>query len=113
MHEYSITSSIVEIIDDIGKKNNLKKIIKVNFDLNPIASIDPDSIRFYYEYLTKDNGVLKDAQLCFNIIKMEIECKDCGNLFKKDGFIPLCPKCGGSRVIASNIDDIKIMSVET
>lgn len=112
MHEYSITSSIINIINDIRKKNNLKKIKKVNFELNPLANIEPESIKFYYEYMTKDDNMLKDAQLLFNVIKLEIECKNCGNLFKKDSFIGVCPECGSSKVRVSDADDIKIISVE-
>ena len=113
MHEYSITSSIVNIIEDIGKKNNLKKVNRVNFDLNPLANIEPDSIRFYYEYMTAGNKMLKNAQLIFNIVKLKIICKNCDNLFEREEFIPVCPKCGSSKVKISDADDIKIISVES
>ena len=39
MHEYSITSSMVNILEDVAKKNKLEKISKVNIDLNKIANI--------------------------------------------------------------------------
>ena len=113
MHEYSITNSLVSILEDIGKKNKLKKIKKVNIDLNPIASIEPDSINFYYEFMTKDNSLLKNSVLVFNKQKIKIECRDCGSIFEKDDFIPECPECGSNRVKNIDIDDIKIISVET
>lgn len=113
MHEYSITSSMVSILEDVAKKNNLKKISKVNIDLNPIANIEPDSINFYYEFLTRDNKLLEGAELIFSIRKIKIECGDCSDIFEKDEFIPKCPKCGSSNVKNINIDDIKIISIET
>lgn len=112
MHEYSITSSIINIIEDIGKKNNLKKISKVNFELSPLANIEPDSIRFYYESMTSDNKILKDAQLIFKIVKLEIKCNNCESLFERREFMPICPKCGSSKVKISDADDIKIISIE-
>ncbi len=113
MHEYSITSSMVNILEDVAKKNNLKKISKVNIDLDPIANIEPDSINFYYEFMTKDNKLLKGSELIFNIQRIKIECMECGDIFEKDEFIPECSKCGSSKVKNINIDDIKIISVET
>ena len=113
MHEYSITSSLINILEDVAKKNKLKKISIVNIDLNPIANIEPDSINFYYEFMTKDSGLLKDSELIFNTKKIKIECRDCGNIFEKEVFIPRCPECGSSKVKNINIDDIKIISVET
>jgi len=113
MHEYSITGSLVDILEDVAKKNNLKKISKVNIDLNPLANIEPDSINFYYDFLTRDKDLLQDSKLIFNIKKIKIECRDCGNIFEKDEFIPKCPECDSSKVKNLDIDDIKIMSVET
>ena len=113
MHEYSITNSMVSIIEDVAKKNNLKKISKVNIDLNPIANIEPDSINFYYEFMTKDNKLLKGAELIFSIQRIKIECRNCSDIFKIDEFVPKCPKCGSSNIKNINIDDIKIISVET
>ena len=113
MHEYSITSSMVDILEDVAEKNSLRKIAKVNIDLNPIANIEPDSIIFYYEFLIRDNKILKDSKLIFNIKKIKIECRNCGYIFEKAEFIPRCPECGSNKVKNINFDDIKIISVET
>ena len=113
MHEYSITSSLVNILEDVAKENRLRKISRVNIDLNPIANIEPDSINFYYEFLTRDNNLLKNSELIFNIQRIKIECRDCSNVFEKDEFIPKCPRCGSSKVKNMDIDDIKVISVET
>ena len=113
MHEYSITSSMVNILEDVAKKNKLEKISKVNIDLNPIANIEPDSINFYYDFLTRDNKLLKGSELIFSIQRIKIECRDCGSIYKKKEFVPECPKCESSNVKNINIDDIKIISVET
>ena len=113
MHEYSITASIIDILEDIGKKNDIKRIRKVNFELDPISSIEPESIRFYYEFLTRDNEMLKGAELVFAEISIEMTCMSCGNIFTKKEFEPVCPKCGSNDVKISESDDIKIISVET
>lgn len=113
MHEYSITSSLISILEDVGKKNKLKKISKVHIDLNPIANIEPDSINFYYEYMTEDNSLLKDSKLIFNNQKVKMECKECSNIYEKDCFIPECPECGSNKIKNIDIDDIKVVSVET
>jgi len=112
MHEYSITSSLISILEDVGKKNKLKKIKIVYIDLNPISNIEPDSINFYYDFMKKDNSLLKKSVLVFNKQKIKFECRDCGNIFKKDTFIPECPSCGSTKVKNINIDDIRIISVE-
>jgi hydrogenase nickel incorporation protein HypA/HybF len=113
MHEYSITNSLIGILKDVGKKNKLKKISKVNIDINPLANIEPDSINFYYEYMTKENSLLKDSQLIFNKLNIKMECLKCSNIFEKDRFIPECPECGSNKIKIIEIEDIKVVSIET
>ena len=113
MHEYSITSSIIGILEDIGKKNKLDKINKVNFIVSPVASIEPESVRFYYQYLTEDNSLLKGAELVFKKSKLNIKCLSCSRGFTRKEFKPLCPECGSSNVLVQESDEIKIVSVET
>jgi hydrogenase nickel incorporation protein HypA/HybF len=113
MHEYSITSSIIEILEDIGKKNKLDKIKKVNFIVSPAASIEPESVRFYYRYLTEDNSILRGAELIFEKSELDIKCLTCNKEFTCKEFKPLCPGCGSSNVLVQETDEIKIVSVET
>jgi hydrogenase nickel incorporation protein HypA/HybF len=113
MHEYSITSSIIEILEDIGKKNKLDKIKKVNFIVSPVASIEPESIRFYYQYLTEDKDQLKGAELIFERSELDVKCLSCNKEFSCKEFKPLCPGCGSSNVLVQETEEIKIVSVET
>ena len=77
MHEYSITSSIIEILKEIGRKNRLDKIKKVNFVISPIASIEPESVRFYYQYFAEDDSLLSGAELIFEKSEIDIKCLTC------------------------------------
>lgn len=113
MHEYSITTSIIDILEDTGRKNSLERIKKVSFELNPISSIEPESIRFYYEYLTRDNDLLKNAELVFEKININMKCISCDHKFTKKEFKLVCPECGSTNISVPEADDIKIISVET
>jgi hydrogenase nickel incorporation protein HypA/HybF len=113
MHEYSITASIIEILEKIGKEKGLKKISTINFELNPIASIEPESIRFYFDYLTGENKLLKGAKLVFKTADIEISCLECGSKSQKKEISPLCPDCGSGNTRIKGGEDLRIISVET
>ncbi|MBM3702469.1 MAG: hydrogenase maturation nickel metallochaperone HypA [Actinobacteria bacterium] len=113
MHEYSITCSILNILNKVAKENKIKKIKKVNFEISSIAHIEPDSVEFYYRFLTKDNNILKSAKLKFKKKKIQIKCEDCKEISDiEDFFISGCPKCSGRNIKFINDDEIKIISVE-
>jgi hydrogenase nickel insertion protein HypA len=114
MHEYSITCSILDILNKVVKENKIKKIKKINFEISSIAHIEPDSVEFYYNFLTKDNNILKSAKLKFKKKKMQIKCGDCKEISNIEGFfVAECPKCSGRNIKFISDDEIKIISVET
>ena len=112
MHEFSITGSIIDILKNTIKDRDIKKILKVNFLVNPYGGIEPDSIKFYYEFLTKDDPVLKDAKLIFKKEKIKIKCNDCGECLEVFKLISSCRKCAGTNLSISFPEDIKIKSIE-
>ena len=112
MHEFSITSSIIDILKNIAKEREIKKITKVNFLVNPYGGVEPESIKFYYEFLTKDDPVLKDAKLMFKKKKIKITCNQCGESFEVFKLSTKCRKCAGIDVSILFPEDIKIKSID-
>ena len=98
MHEYSITCSIIEIIEKIITEKNLKKIKKVKFELSKLASIEPQSIKFYFDFLTAENQRLKGAILKFKKNKLKLACSQCEKIFESNAEFDIsnvkCPICG-------------------
>ena len=117
MHEYSITCSIVEILAKIIEGKKLKKIRKVNFELSQIASIEPESIKFYFDFLTAENQRLKGAILKFKKNKLKLVCSKCGKIFESNAEFDIssvkCPACGSENTQVQEEDDIRIVSVKT
>jgi len=112
MHEFSITSSIIDILKNIIKERDIKKILKVNFLINPYGGIEPDSIKFYYEFLTRDDFILRDVKLVFKKKKIKIKCNSCGECFEVFKMISVCRKCTGTNLSIFFPEDIKIKSIE-
>lgn len=111
MHEYSITCSIMKILEKLVSERKLSKISRIDFEINPLSSIEPDSIKFYYEFLTRENKILKNARLKFNKVKLEIQCSKCTFNFKTGNFPIRCPRCSSFNIYKGNVEDIRIKSM--
>jgi len=112
MHEFSITSSIINILKDTIEDREIRKIKKVNFLMNPYGGIEPESIKFYYEFLTKDNPDLKDAKLIFKKEKIKIRCNNCEESFEVFKLFAKCRKCSSNNLSIIFPDDVRIKSIE-
>lgn len=113
MHEYSITISIIDIVKKNIEGKKVAKVIKIDFEISPAASLEPDSIKFYFEFLTRDDNTLKNARLVFKKPAKKVKCIECGALYSVKGFPAICPKCMKINPIGSNYDDIKITAIYT
>lgn len=125
MHEFSITTQIVESVLQEAKKLDAKKITRVQLTIGKMTFIGIDQIRFSYNILT-ENTIMKGSNL--EIIEKEgvIECFICGfrgPLQVKDDpayHIPIpsiqCPECGKAAKIVEGkectIDSIKMIKEE-
>ncbi|MEA2015411.1 MAG: hydrogenase maturation nickel metallochaperone HypA [Actinomycetota bacterium] len=116
MHEYSITCSVVEILKEKIEEHDIKKVKKINFEVNPLAYIEPESVEFYYDFLTRDVYSLKSAVLNFSKKEVIMKCMSCGKTFKTEDFNSRCIYCSSddTRVIKKDDgENIKIVSIET
>jgi len=112
MHEFSVTSSIVSILSKIAVEKKLKKIKKVNLLLNPLGGVEKDSVRFYFEFLTKDNPLFSGCRLVFKKDVLKAVCNDCGNEFETSlGILEKCKFCNSFNIKIIPTDDIKIISI--
>ena len=111
MHEYSITSSLIEIIRRIIKEKNLAVVERVDIELNPLSSLEAQSIRFYYEFLTKEDSILKNSRLKFHNVSIKIKCEKCGRTYIVKSFPASCPGCKEFNVYRGTADDIRIKSI--
>jgi hydrogenase nickel incorporation protein HypA/HybF len=115
MHEYSITCAIISILEKTAKEKTLKKISRVNLEINPAASLEPESIKFYFEFLTREKALLKGAKLKFTKIRTSLKCSSCQKEFFTTDFPPKCPACGklnlGFDAGLAMADDIKVISL--
>lgn len=112
MHEYSITKSIIDILEKNIKSRGLGKLLKVDFEVSNISQIEPESVKFYYNILTEKKPKLKGALLNFKRKKVKVFCSHCNQTSEIDNWEMLCPNCKSKNIKLTEDDEIKIVSVE-
>jgi hydrogenase nickel incorporation protein HypA/HybF len=102
MHEFSITSQLVESVIDEARRKNAKRVLEVHLIIGSLTLLGVSQIRFAYKLLTQDN-IMKDSRLYIRHRKGKVRCDKCGYkgdiMFRDDplyhtAFPTLtCPKC--------------------
>lgn len=103
MHEFSMTSQIVDSVLAEAKKRGAKKVLAVHLIIGKLSFLNPDQVRFAYKVLV-EGTIMDGSRLYIKGQDAVVECPSCG--YKGDikyiddpayhfGFPTLsCPKCG-------------------
>ena len=97
MHELSITQSLLEIVNQEVAKHAISRVTAVKLKVGKLRAIQPTSLTFCFELLTKDTPV-EGAELLLDIVPVRGKCLECGELFDVDGLLFACPKCSGRNI---------------
>ena len=104
MHEFSMTTQIVNHILEEAKKHNAKKVHEVHLIIGKLTFLGLEQVKFAYNLLVK-NTILEDSKLQIEEKNGVVKCNNCGYSgdlkFEDDPVynIPFptlnCPKCEG------------------
>jgi hydrogenase nickel incorporation protein HypA/HybF len=119
MHEFTITSSIVETVLDLARKHGSRKIQEVHLTIGKLRVLSVDQVKFCYEVLAKGT-ILEGSKLIVEEAAGNLRCTQCGyySEFNPDndpsfhfGIPPMiCPQCGNSLTIEGG-DELVITRV--
>ncbi|MHA1124561.1 MAG: hydrogenase maturation nickel metallochaperone HypA [Candidatus Heimdallarchaeota archaeon] len=124
MHEFSTAVGIVETIVDVAKKNNAKRIIKVELVVGEFTMLNGEQLTFAFE-IASEGTLAAGAEVIITEQNGQIECKDCkykGDVKKKDEKVDHlvvdltnifeCPKCKSNNTDISGGRDIYVNNIE-
>jgi hydrogenase nickel incorporation protein HypA/HybF len=104
MHEFSMTTQIVNCVLEEAKKHNAKKINEVHLEIGKLTFLGLEQVRFAYEILVKDT-IMEDSKLHIEEKDGVVKCDNCGYegplKYEDDPVYHVpsptlnCPKCGG------------------
>ena len=120
MHEFSLTTQVVESILGEAEKQGAKKVTEVQLIIGKLTFLGIEQIRFSYKVLVEDT-IMKDSKLIIEEKDGVIKCSSCGykgTLETKDNpayHVPTvtlrCPECGAAAKIVEG-KEITIKSIK-
>ncbi len=104
MHEFSMTTQIVNYVLEEAKKHNAKRVNEVHLIIGKLTFLGLEQVKFAYEMLVKDT-IMEGSKLHIEEKDGVVKCNNCGyegDLKYEDDpmyHVPSptlnCPKCGG------------------
>jgi len=111
MHEYSIVQSLIDLAEENARKNNAKKVTKLEIKVGVLSGVEIPLLETAFNTF-KEDTICNDAE--FKIISQPIvvRCRDCNqeSELKKNEYT--CPNCKSQNLEVLDGEDMYLMSLE-
>ena len=107
MHEFSVTSWIVEALLDLVKRQGASRVVEVHLRIGTLRALSIEQVKFCYGVLARGTP-LQGSRLIIEEVPGRLRCSACGYRGEFNphddayhfGIPPLaCPECGAALLI--------------
>lgn len=95
MHELSIATAIIDIVEKEASKRSIERITEVGLRIGALTGVDPEALRFAFEASTIGTS-LAGARMAIESVPVRGTCGSCGKTFEIREFVFVCPDCGAT-----------------
>jgi hydrogenase nickel incorporation protein HypA/HybF len=111
MHELSIATAILESVQKEAELREGARMLTVGLRIGELAGVDPDSLTFGWEAITKDT-LFEDLKLKIKAVPWLNCCDKCQNTFGVVEYQTKCPVCGNLKTDLVSGDELEITYFE-
>jgi len=94
MHEMALTQSLVELIEDEGRKQGFSARASRATGIGALGSVEPEAMRFCFEAMAR-GAIVEGARLDIDVVPGEGWCLDCAKSVPMFEHFGPCPSAGG------------------
>jgi hydrogenase nickel incorporation protein HypA/HybF len=111
MHELSITEGVVRVLQEQAASNGYGRVLKVHLEVGALSSIEPDSLEFCFDVVTKGT-IAEGAALHISRPKGKAHCNGCGTHVEIGGYGEPCTGCGTFDMKVVSGQEVRICDIE-
>ncbi|MBU3109513.1 hydrogenase maturation nickel metallochaperone HypA [Clostridium gasigenes] len=111
MHELSIISSVINMVYENCRYNNISKVEKIVLKMGEFSYINNSSLIFAFESLSKD-GICEGATLDIEKVIAMAYCKNCNKEFHLEFSKKECPICNSYSMDITNGYEMLLYRIE-
>jgi hydrogenase nickel incorporation protein HypA/HybF len=93
MHELSIAQSLLDIVEDEGRKHGVSRVTRVCIRIGTLSAIVPEALAFSFKVITA-RTIAEGAGLDIEVVPARARCHHCKADFQVESAFFLCPQCG-------------------
>jgi hydrogenase nickel incorporation protein HypA/HybF len=111
MHEATIVSSLLQILETQARQHGVTRIGRVTVRIGRLRAVEPQQLRLCFEMFAEET-VAEGAELMLISVPVRARCSRCRHEFAVKRYRFDCPLCGGGDVEVISGQELYIESFE-
>ena len=94
MHEISVLTEAVNLVETIAKDNQVEEIGFITLEVGELCGYVPVFFEKYFPVVTENRPMFQNTELRIQTVKGQAICSECESLYNVMRNEGRCPKCG-------------------
>lgn len=94
MHELGIVFHIIRSVEDVARRNNVRRVTAVTLELGEVSGVLEDYLQDCWNWAVSKSDLMRGARLQVAVIPAKTLCEDCGMVYPTVAHGRTCPGCG-------------------
>jgi hydrogenase nickel incorporation protein HypA/HybF len=111
MHELSIASNLIDIVNQATGGQDISRVTSLRIVIGEMSNVVPDCLSFAFQIASKGT-IAENAQIHFVKKPLVGRCLDCGTEFPIEDFLFRCSKCQSPKIDLVSGKEFFLESIE-
>ena len=111
MHELTLSESIVNLVVECARIEQLRAVTRVVLEIGTAAGVEIEALRFCFDLVTKDT-LAQGAVLAIDVVSLQARCRSCAANFIPDHAVSACPQCGSYAIELVCGRELRVKSID-
>ena len=112
MHELGIAFYLIDMVEDLGKQNNLTSVARVKLQLGEVSGVVPTYLLDVWRWAADRTELLHGAQLEIEEVPALTQCLSCNETYATVTYGRTCPYCSSEKTELIQGLEIELAEIE-
>ncbi len=112
MHELGTIKYVIDMVEDLCVKNNLKEVRSVTLEIGEVSGIIKEYLIDFWQWAVPKTTYLKSSKLLVETIKAVTYCENCGQTYETIKYAKVCPYCNSNKTFLLKGNEYIVKEIE-
>lgn len=112
MHELGVVFHMIDLLEEVGRENELTSIVRVQLALGEVSGVLPDYLLDCWRWAADRTELLHGAELEIVEVPAVTVCNACGRTYGTVAHGKICPHCGSPDTVLLRGNETELVEVE-